>query len=103
MKAKRRGYRLGSLAVEVGSTHAQSAQVDWAGRQIREDKVGSINSAEDPILKRSSSPEHWVYLCTRFESRFKGLVGSVYSLKTAYDHFSRQRVPNLSASTTLFN
>ena len=78
--------------------------VDWTGRQIREDKVGSINSSEAPILKRLSiSPEHWVYLCTHFESRFKGLVGSAQSLKTACDHFSRQRIPNLSVSTALFN
>ena len=78
--------------------------VDWTGRQIREDKVGSINSSEAPILKRLSiSPEHWVYLCTHFESRFKGLVGSAHSLKTACDHFSRQRIPNLSVSTALFN
>ena len=78
--------------------------VDWTGRQIREDKVGSIYSSEEPILKRLSiSPEHWVYLCTHFESRFKGLVGTAHSLKAACDHFGRKRVPNLSASTALFN
>ena len=77
--------------------------VDWTGRQIREDKVGSIDAAAEPILKRLSiSPEHWVYLCTHFESRFKGLVGSAHSLKHACEVFGRQRRPNISASKMLF-
>ncbi len=42
--------------------------VDWTGRQIREDKVGSISENSKPILERLAiSPEHWVYLCTNFE------------------------------------
>ena len=78
--------------------------VDWTGRCIRDDKVGSIDSRAEPILRRLSiSPEHWVYLCTHFESRFKGLVGSAHSLKQACGHFKRQRIPNLSASTSLFS
>ena len=78
--------------------------VDWTGRCIREDKVGAIESHAEPILKRLSiSPEHWVYLCTHFESRFKGLVGSAHSLKQACDQFGRQRIPNLSVSTSLFS
>ena len=78
--------------------------VDWTGRQIREDKVGAISAEAEPILKRLSiSAEHWVYLCTQFESRFKGLVGSVQSLKEACEQFNRRRRPNLSASKLLFN
>ena len=78
--------------------------VDWTGRCIREDKVGSIGNSEEPILKRLSiTPEHWVYLCTHFESRFKGLVGSVHSLKQSCKQLNRQRTPNLSASASLFS
>ena len=78
--------------------------VDWTGRQIREDKVGSIPTEAKPILQRLSiSPEHWVYLCTHFESRFKGLVGSIHSLENACRQFKRKRRPNLSASAELFN
>ena len=77
--------------------------VDWTGRQIRENKVGAIDPVAAPILKRLSiSPEHWVYLCTHFESRFKGLVGSAHSLKQACQQFGRQRRPNLAASKILF-
>ncbi len=77
--------------------------VDWTGRQIREDKVGAISTEAELILKRLSiSKEHWVYLCTHFESRFKGLVGCVHSLERACQVFGRQRRPNLAASTALY-
>ena len=76
---------------------------DWTGRQICEDKVGSINAEAKPILQRLGiTPEHWVYLCTHFESRFKGLVGSVHSLEHACRKFKRKRKPNLSASARVF-
>ena len=77
--------------------------VDWTGRQIREDKVGAINAHAEPILKRLSiSPEHWVYLCKHFESRFKGLVGCVHSLEHACQILSRKRRPNLAVSTAMY-
>ena len=77
--------------------------VDWTGRQIREGKAGSISADAKPILQRLSiSPEHWVYLCTNFESRFKGLVGSIHSLEHACKTFKRKRRPNLAASASLF-
>ena len=78
--------------------------VDWTGRCIREDKVGSIDGKAEPILRRLSiSSVHWVYLCTHFERRFKGLVGSAHSLKQACGNFNRQRAPNLSVSKSLFS
>ena len=77
--------------------------VDWTGRQIREGKAGSISEEAKPILQRLLiSPEHWVYLCTNFESRFKGLVGAFHSLEHACQTFQRKRRPNLAASTRLF-
>ncbi len=78
--------------------------VDWTARQIRDDKVGAVDSSAEPILKRLGiSPEHWVYLSTHFESQFKGLVGSLHSLKAAREHFGRQRTPNIGKSILLFS
>ena len=77
--------------------------VDWTGRQIREDKIGAVSADAEPILKRLSiSPEHWIYLCKHFESRFKGLVGCVHSLEKACQVFGRKRRLNLAVSTALY-
>lgn len=77
--------------------------LDWTGRQIREDKTGAISHQAKPILERLSiSAEHWVYLCTHFESSFKGLVGSVHSLEQACSPFKKKRRLNYSASSALF-
>jgi len=49
--------------------------IDWTGRAIRDDKRGYISEHAPPILYRIDiSPEHWVEICTNFESRLKGLV-----------------------------
>ena len=33
--------------------------------------MGAIEGTAEPILKRLSiTPEHWIYLCTNFESRY---------------------------------
>ncbi|OED39572.1 hypothetical protein AB833_14905 [Chromatiales bacterium (ex Bugula neritina AB1)] len=78
--------------------------VDWTGRQIRDNKSGAISDTIPPILERLSiSPKHWVYLCTHFESKFKGLVGTAHSLTEKCSKFSRKRRPNLSSSKLLFN
>ena len=77
--------------------------VDWTGRIIREDKRGSISAATPPIIERLKiSPDHWIHLCTHFESRFKGLVGSVDSLKTLCSEFGLHRRANLRNSKLLF-
>jgi hypothetical protein len=56
--------------------------VDWTGRAIRDDKRGSISENAPPILQRLDiSPEHWIELSTDFESKFKGIAGSVESVK----------------------
>lgn len=77
--------------------------VDWTGRQIRENSSGKINSDAPPILSRLNiSPTHWIYLSTQFESRFKGLVGTVESLKRSFQQFGLKRRPNLKMSRLLF-
>ena len=66
--------------------------IDWTGRQIRENKTGSIDGNAPPILLRIGiAPEHWIELCTHFEERFKGLVGSQHSLKNLIKSFGLNR------------
>ena len=71
--------------------------VDWTGRILREDKRGAIPADLPRILDRLGlEPNHWRYLTTHFESRFKGLVGHVYRLKQAARNRGLKRVPGLS-------
>jgi len=77
--------------------------VDWTGRQIREDKRGTIDSSIPCILQRLEIEEdHWLYITQHFESRFKSLVGSVYALRRACDALGYQRTPGRSACESLF-
>ena len=77
--------------------------IDWTGRQIRENKTGSIDSSAPPILLRIGiAPEHWIELCTHFEERFKGLVGSQHSLKNLIKSFGLNRKTNYSNSRLLY-
>jgi len=76
--------------------------VDWTGRIICEDKRGSIATNTPPIIQRLNiSPDHSIHLCTHFESRFKGLVGSAHSLKTFCHEFGLHRRLNLQNSKLL--
>jgi len=77
--------------------------VDWAGRHIREDKVGSIDKSLAPILERISiTPGHWLSLCKHFENKFKGLVGKIESLKIASGKMGRMRLSNRTNSEIFF-
>ena len=77
--------------------------VDWSGRAIRDDKRGAIDESTPPILQRLNiSSEHWLELCTNFESRFKGLVGSAHSVQTLCKQFGLHRRPNLANSKLHF-
>ena len=78
--------------------------VDWSGRAIREDKRGAIDGTTPPILQRLGiSPQHWLLLCTQFESRFKGLVGTTETVKYACRQFGLVRHPNLANGKLLFS
>ncbi|TQV70683.1 transposase [Exilibacterium tricleocarpae] len=80
------------------------ALVDWTGHSIRADKKGFISDTFPPILARLDiAPTHWLYLATRFESRLKGLVGSIYALKKATDQLGYQRTPGVRACQLLFS
>ncbi|OED35922.1 hypothetical protein AB833_29145 [Chromatiales bacterium (ex Bugula neritina AB1)] len=78
--------------------------VEWTGRAIRNDKQGAIPLSKPPIIQRLGiSPKHWLELCTNFEGRFKGLVGSIQSISSISGNFGLKRRPNFTNSNLLFN
>ena len=73
------------------------------GRHIREDKKGSIPEDLPPILQRLQiDPQLWLYMSQHFESRFKGLVGTAYSLRTACQRMGYQRAVGIGYCQALF-
>jgi len=71
--------------------------IDWTGRIIVDGKKGAIATNVPPILERLAiDPQYWLYMARHFESRFKGLVGTVYSLKKACKMFEYRRTPGLT-------
>ena len=78
--------------------------VDWSGRIIREDKRGAIAGTAPLILQRLDiTTDHWIELTTKFEQRFKGIAGSVQSIKALCAHFGLTRTVNRSNSTLLYS
>ena len=77
--------------------------VDWTGRQIRDDKRGTIDEALPGILNRLElNGEQWLYLTQHFESSFKTLVGTMHSLRKVCAKLGYQRIPGKSARESLF-
>lgn len=78
--------------------------VDWSGKIIREDKRGCITNSLPPILDRLDiDPETWINLVTKFESRFKGLVGAKENLKRAAKILGFKRTPGLANCVALLH
>ena len=78
--------------------------VDWTGRALRTDKRGAICADLPPILERLQiDPRYWLYMSEHFESRFKGLVGTAYTLKAACESLGYQRTSSLAACRELLN
>ncbi|MCU7919141.1 MAG: transposase [Candidatus Thiodiazotropha sp. (ex Epidulcina cf. delphinae)] len=76
--------------------------VDWTGRAILENKRGHIPKDQPPVLERLQiDPKHWLYMTQHFESKFKGLVGTAYTLKAACQTLGYRRTPNLAACRQL--
>jgi len=77
--------------------------VDETGRVMRDDKRGFINNKTPPILKRLNiEAENWFYITKNFESKLKGLVGSLTKLKQACVKLGYQRTPCLSSCKAYF-
>ncbi|MBN8432169.1 hypothetical protein JF535_15055 [Microbulbifer salipaludis] len=65
--------------------------VDWSGRCLRDDKRGAIKKQLPPILERLQiAPRHWAYMNKHFESRFKSLVGTGYTVRAACEHLGKR-------------
>jgi len=76
--------------------------VDWTGRALREDKRGAISGSLPPVLERLQiDSRYWLFMTQHFESRFKGLVGTAYTLKAACESLGYKRTPNLAACREL--
>ncbi|WP_444959634.1 transposase [Microbulbifer sp. VVAC002] len=70
--------------------------VDWSGRHLDPRKRGAITENTPPILDRLGiSSKHWLYLNRNFESRFKGLVGSVETVRQACTRLNKRWVHGL--------
>ena len=77
--------------------------VDWTGRILRDDKRGAIPANLPPILDRLAiEPKSFLYMSRHFESQFKGLVGSYYSMKKAFTIFGYRRSPGLRHCKQVF-
>ena len=77
--------------------------VEWTGKQIRDDKRGFIDSKLPPILQRLNiENENWLYLTQHFESKLKGLVGSVFKVKQACEKLGYKRTICKTSCEALF-
>jgi REP element-mobilizing transposase RayT len=76
--------------------------VDWTGRSIRADKRGHISQDLPPALERLQiDSKHWLYLSQHFESHFKRLVCTAFTIKQAASQFGYQQTPNISHAIQL--
>jgi len=67
---------------------------EWTGRIIRDDKRGYIPADTPPLLQRlQQDTDNWLLLTQHFESKFKGLIGSVYRLKQVCRKMGYRRTP----------
>jgi REP element-mobilizing transposase RayT len=68
--------------------------VDWSGRILREDKLGSIDSNIPPVLERLNlSEDNWEVLIKSFEKQCKSFAGSENLIKRVYRKLGYQRTP----------
>ncbi|MCU7937322.1 MAG: hypothetical protein KZQ99_21095 [Candidatus Thiodiazotropha sp. (ex Dulcina madagascariensis)] len=65
-------------------------------------KRGHIPKDQPPVLERLQiDPKHWLCMTQHFESKFKGLVSTAYTLKAACQILGYRPMPNLSACQRL--
>ncbi len=77
--------------------------VDATGRQIRDDKRGSIDDTQSPILMRLGiATEHWIELSMSFEICFSSTAGKLQYLEKYYSGKGMKRVRNRESATRFF-
>jgi hypothetical protein len=78
--------------------------VELTGRVIRDDKRGHIDNNIPPILQRLGiEAKNWMELTTKFEDKFKDLVGSPSILDDAIALLDRKRRPSLQNCKSLLS
>ncbi len=78
--------------------------VEWTGRQVRDDKRGTINQTLPPILERLGlDQKSWLHASTQFESRFKSIVGAAHTVRQACEHFGKRWTHGLKECEVLFS
>ena len=76
--------------------------VDWTGRQLREDKRGSIDEALPVIIERLGIEQnHWLQMTEHFETTFKSLVGTLCSLRRACYELGYRRLTGRTVCESL--
>jgi len=77
--------------------------VEETGRTLRDDKRGYIHQNTPAILQRlNMDSKHWLYLTQHFESKLKGMVGSVHKLKQACEKLGYKRMPGFRSCAEFF-
>jgi len=77
--------------------------VEWTGRQINPNKRGAIPQNTPAIIERLNfDKKHWLYVTTHFESKLKGLVGSLNSLTRACQKLNYERIICRQSCETYF-
>jgi len=77
--------------------------VEETGRTLRDDKRGYIHQNTPAILQRlNMDSKHWLYFTQHFESKLKGMVGSVHKLKLTCEKLGYKRMPSLRSCAEFF-
>lgn len=77
--------------------------LDWTGRQVRNDKRGSIPAELAPILKRlQMSSDGWLDLVQGVSRMFRRAAGRPASLRLHADKWGRRRMPGITHSRSIF-
>jgi len=78
--------------------------LDWTGRQVRQDKKGSIPSELAPILQRLQiNADNWLETVSEFDSRFTHVVGRVESMAKAAIRLGRRRIAGVMSASRAFD
>ena len=78
--------------------------VELTGRCIHQNKRGFIDNAMPSIITRLNiAPDKWLKLTTKFESYFKGAVGSPDAISKFCDNQKLKRRRNINSSKELLD
>jgi len=77
--------------------------LDWTGRNVREDKRGSIPAHLAPILERLHiNANNWLATIREFESGFGRVVGRVQKISQAAQRLGRRWLYGMNQAAQAF-